>query len=174
VEPVSPLRVVATKWGGRPHWEFDALRLGVDEHGTWAGVPLGTVISRPGASLVTNQLQVVLFPAAGYVATFYEPAGQVPCQVYVDIATEPVLTDGRATSVDLDLDVILGVSGRVWVDDEDEFAEHKVRWGYPPPVVAKAVATCESVVADLTAGRPPYDGVHLTWLEALRSHTLEP
>jgi predicted RNA-binding protein associated with RNAse of E/G family len=174
VESVSPLRVVATKWGGRPHWEFDALLLGADEHGTWAGVPHGTVISRPGARIVTDQLQVVLFPPAGFVATFYDAAGQVPCQVYVDITTVPVLTDVTATSVDLDLDVILGVTGRVWVDDEDEFAEHRLRWGYPPSVVAGAIATCEAVEAALTARRPPYDGSHRPWLDVLRRLTLEP
>ncbi|WP_180935649.1 DUF402 domain-containing protein [Nocardioides ungokensis] len=34
-------------------------------------------------------------------------------------------------AVDLDLDVVRGRTGRVWIDDEDEFAEHRVRFGYP-------------------------------------------
>jgi uncharacterized protein len=174
VEPNTPVRVVATKWGGRPHWQYDALWLGTDTHGSWTGVPVGTVISRPGATVVTDQPQVVLFPADGYVATFYADQGQMPCQVYVDISTEPVWSEGRVTSIDLDLDVILGNTGRVWVDDEDEFADHKVRWGYPPSVVSSAIATCASVAADLTARHPPYDGAHLLWLEALSRRTLEP
>jgi len=169
----TPLRVVATKWGNRRHWEFDAIRLGEDEHGLWAGVPVGTVISRPGLTIVARQPQVVLFPEAAYVATFYSPEADPPCRVYVDIATLPVVSDGQVTSVDLDLDVILGNHGRVWVDDEDEFAQHRVEWSYPDHVVTEAVASCEAVVAAVTAGRPPFDGSHEPWLERLRRTTLE-
>ena len=171
----SPLRVVATKWGDRPHWEFDAVRLGTDEHGTWAGVPVGTVITRPGARVVTEQLQVVLFPPdRGFVATFYEvPGRKFPVQVYVDIATVPVFSPGRVTSVDLDLDVILGSTGKVWVDDEDEFAEHRVAWDYPASLVELATSTCAWVEAALTAREAPFDGVHEHWLEVLRRTTVE-
>ena len=31
-----------SKWGDRPHWEFDALFLGSDRHGDWLGIPVGT------------------------------------------------------------------------------------------------------------------------------------
>ena len=41
-------------------------------------------------------------------------------------------------AVDLDLDVIRGTTGRVWVDDEDEFAEHRVSLGYPDEVIEQA------------------------------------
>ena len=169
----TPLRVAATKWGDRKHWEFDAWRLGEDEHGVWAGVPVGTVISRPGLTIVTQQLQVVLFPAAPYVATFYAPEPEPPCRVYVDIATVPVVADGRVTSADLDLDVIVGNHGRVWVDDEDEFAQHRVEWSYPDEVAAAAVASCESVTAAVTTGRAPFDGSHEPWMDLLRRSTLE-
>ena len=27
------------KWGRRAHWEYDAVRLGRDDHGTWLGYP---------------------------------------------------------------------------------------------------------------------------------------
>ncbi len=168
------MRVVATKWGDRPHWEFDATWLGSDEHGGWVGVPVGTVITRPGATVVTRQLQVVLFPEdRGFVSTYYEPVADPPCAVYVDIATPPVVSPGRVESVDLDLDVLRGRSGRVWVDDEDEFTDHQVRWDYPPEVVIAALATCEAVRADLAAGAPPFDGVHEHWLAALRRSTVE-
>ncbi|HET7691058.1 MAG TPA: DUF402 domain-containing protein [Nocardioidaceae bacterium] len=169
----TPLRVVARKWGDRPHWEFDALRLGSDQHGLWAGVPVGTVISRPGLTIVTRQLQVVLFPALPYVATFYSSEPEPPCRVYVDIGTEPVVSAAQVTSTDLDLDVIVGNHGRVWIDDEDEFAQHRVEWSYPDDVVATAVASCEAVAAAVRAGAPPFDGSHEPWMDLLRRHTLE-
>jgi protein associated with RNAse G/E len=169
----SPLRVVARKWGDRKHWEFDALLLGTDDHGIWAGVPVGTVIARPGARVVTSQDQVVLFPPAPYVATFYSPEADPPCRVYVDIATVPEVSPGLVTSVDLDLDVIVGNHGRVWVDDEDEFAEHKAAWAYPDSLVELALTSCASVVEAVNARRPPFDGSHQSWLDLLRGSTLD-
>ena len=52
-------------------------------------------------------------------------------RVYVDITTPPVWDGTVLRAVDLDLDVVRGNTGRVWVDDEDEFADHRVRFGYP-------------------------------------------
>ena len=59
------VRVVMTKWGGRPHWEFDATLLGSDEHGDWLGIVRGTVMRRPGATYVAPTHQVGLVPGAG-------------------------------------------------------------------------------------------------------------
>ena len=61
--PLSPVRVVMSKWGDRPHWEFDAVFLGSDEHGDWCGIPAGTHMSRPGAEYVAPVAQVGLSPA---------------------------------------------------------------------------------------------------------------
>lgn len=149
--------MVFGKWGGRPHWEYDALRLGEDGHGTWLGVPVGSHIARPGAAFTTREQQVVLVPDDGYVATFYAPGSDTPCDVYVDITTVASHRPERISAVDLDLDVLRGWTGRVWVDDEDEFADHQVRFGYPVEVVDLAVRSCDAVRAAVTAAAPPFD-----------------
>lgn len=157
-----------TKWGDRPHWEFDALLLGSDDHGDWIGVPADTAMGRPGATFVPPVDSVVLVPSGGpgWLATFYAPGFRV--EVYVDITT-PAFWDGavlRAT--DLDLDVVRGEKGRVWVDDEDEFAEHRIRFGYPDGLVAEASDTCTSVHAAVRDGVPPFDGkAPSPWLDEL-------
>jgi protein associated with RNAse G/E len=80
----------------------------------------------------------------------------------------PVWHEGLVRLVDLDLDVIRDWSGRVWVDDEDEFAEHRVLFGYPDDVVRLAMDSCDRVRAAMMTGAAPYDGVtHLPWLERL-------
>ena len=50
------------------------------------------------------------------------------------------------TAVDLDLDVVRRTDGTVYVDDEDEFAEHRVSFGYPPEVVELAEESCRWVL----------------------------
>jgi hypothetical protein len=160
-----------TKWGDRPHWEFDATYLGSDEHGDWLGIPAGTAMDRPGAHYVapTNQVGLVPPPGSevdrGWLATFHDVGG--PVRVYVDITSPPVW-DGRVVrAVDLDLDVVRGNSGGTWVEDEDEFAEHRLAFGYPEAVARGALAACERVLAQLTDGSAPYDGSAAAWLGRL-------
>nr|WP_246284443.1 DUF402 domain-containing protein [Nocardioides perillae] len=107
--------------------------------------------------------------ARRFLAAFHAPAG--PVEVYVDVTTPPTWElDGAVPvvrAVDLDLDVVRGSTGRVWVDDEDEFAEHRVTLGYPDHLVAAALASCARVEAAVRAGDPPYDGSHGAWLSVL-------
>jgi uncharacterized protein len=169
----DPVRIEMTKWGDRPHWRFDAVWLGSDEHGEWIGLPAGTPMSRPGYALVSQNDQVGLLPASdlpaehrGWVATFHgEPRDWVA--VYVDITTPPVWDGPTLRTIDLDLDVIRRVDGEVFVDDEDEFAEHQVELGYPPEVVALAETTRDQVRAAILEERPPFDGSHGRWQRAL-------
>ena len=63
--PGEPVRVAFTKWGGRPHWEYDARLLGTDEHGTWLGARAGTTLRRPGVTIDAPQHFVTLVPDAG-------------------------------------------------------------------------------------------------------------
>jgi protein associated with RNAse G/E len=88
--------------------------------------------------------------------------------VYVDITTPPVWDGRTLRAVDLDLDVVREAEGRLYVDDEDEFAEHRVAFGYPDDVAAGAEQSCARVRAALAAGHPPYDGSHRPWLDLVR------
>ena len=69
---------------------------------------------------------------AWWLGTFYGDDARRPFDTYVDVAT-PAVWHGEdlVRAVDLDLDVIRGTTGRIWVDDEDEFADHRVRWATP-------------------------------------------
>ena len=178
--PGTPVRCEMTKWGGRPHWQFAGVHLGSDEHGEWLGFPRGTHNHRPGYEFHSDVDAVTLVPTGGwYAATFHAPG--IWCDLYVDIAT-PGEWDGTVLrAVDLDLDVIrmavtlpatlgsrrLAAAGEVFVDDEDEFAEHQVAFGYPADVVEAAQTSCEAVLAAVRAGHPPYDGTHRRWLDEL-------
>jgi len=179
--PGMPVRVEMTKWGDGPHWQYDATYLGADEHGDWLGLVAGTAYSRPGRRFTMPYDHVGLVPAAvdgarpWHLAAFYteggpswDALGGSPVQVYVDMTTPPVWDGRTVRAVDLDLDVVRGVNGTVIVDDEDEFAEHQVRYGYPDDVITGARASCDAVLAEVRSGRAPYDGTHRTWLERLR------
>lgn len=180
MQPGDALRVQMSKWGGQPHWAYDARYLGQDEHGSWIGSPAGTAYARPGLAFDSEVDNVTLLPDRAWCCpTLYAPG--LWCDVYVDISTPPVLADGTVTAVDLDLDVIrMAINrcpvpprftagpGEVFVDDEDEFAEHRAELGYPDHVVAAALESCATVLAAVRSARAPFDGpTGHRWLTAL-------
>ena len=183
MEPGTLIRVEMTKWGDRPHWEFDGVHLGSDGYGEWIGVPQGTRHHRPGNEFHSQVDTVTLVPPGGwFAATFHAPG--IWCDVYVDIAA-PGEWDGTVLRmIDLDLDVVrladplspelvqraqeLGRrAGEIYVDDEDEFAEHQVAFGYPSEVIESARASADEVLAAVHAGVAPYDDTPSRWLEEL-------
>ena len=146
-------------------------------HGEWIGIPTGTAMSRPGMGLVSRNDQVGLVPDPDlpdeerwWIGTFHG-APRERVMVYVDIATPPRWDGGVVRTVDLDLDVIELVNGEVYIDDEDEFAEHQVELGYPDDVIAAAIRSCERVHASIAARHAPFDGSHERWMLALRALT---
>jgi hypothetical protein len=183
MEPGTLIRCEMTKWGDRPHWRFEGIHLGSDEHGEWLGFPQGTHNHRPGHEFHSAVDAVTLVqPGRWHLPTFQAPG--IWCDLYIDVTT-PAAWDGDVLrAIDLDLDVIRlpdplppvesapweiapAGPGEVFVDDEDEFAEHQVAFGYPTDVIASAQASCDELVAAVRAGLPPYDGTHRRWLEAL-------
>ncbi|WP_240644019.1 GNAT family N-acetyltransferase [Antribacter gilvus] len=174
--PGSPVHVRYTKWDGSPHWESDAVYLGRDEHGVWLGQPAGTRSSRPGAAFTGVWDSVAVFPEAGWTATFnaWHPTGT---RIYVDLTgtprwsatgSGPEGTAHEVTMPDLDLDVIAKTTLPAFIDDEDEFAEHQVRYGYPPEVVAQVRHDADTLLEQVRDGRAPFDGATARrWLDRL-------
>jgi hypothetical protein len=168
--PGDRIRVVLTKWGDRPHWEFDGHYLGSDGHGDWIGFPAGTLMSRPGMEVRPPNDQVGLVPSGAdsdraFLATFHSPGGSV--LTYVDMTSVPAWDGSVVRAVDLDLDVVKALDGTVYVDDEDEFEEHQVLFGYPAEIIALAEATKDAVLAAVSDERAPFDGAADRWFPVL-------
>ncbi len=128
---------------------------------------------RPGADIRSPVDQVGLVPPAdapdterGWLATFHAPGGP-RVTLYIDITTPPIWDGPVLRAVDLDLDVVRGLDGRVWIEDEDEFADHRVELGYPDEVASAAEKSCSRVHAAVLRADAPYDGSHEPWLAAV-------
>lgn len=182
--PGDPIRVEMTKWGNRPHWEFDGVWLGSDAYGEWLGFPVGTPHARPGFAFDSGVDTVTLVPRdAHWIATFH--ATGLWCEIYIDISTPPTWDGDVLRAVDLDLDVVRlsdplpthahaaaaefgRTAGEIYIDDEDEFLEHQVSYGYPADVVAAARASADELFDAVSSGASPYDGkTPVPWLEKL-------
>jgi uncharacterized protein len=161
-----------TKWGGQAHWRYPMEPLGNDRFGWWLGGRAGILLQRGAEMPVVQPYDfVTLVPDDGcWIASFNGP-GKTGITVYVDVTTRPVREPGAVHAVDLDLDVIRRHDGMVEVLDEDEFAEHQVRYGYPAEVIAQARATTDDLVARITAGDEPFATVGEAWLARLQQHS---
>jgi uncharacterized protein len=153
-----PVRMLWQKWNGAPHWEHDCIYLGSDQWGHWVGQEIGWRSERPGASMPARSRTLSLIPpSADHVPTFN--ARPLDYAVYVDIAWD-VRWDGAdvVRGIDMDLDVIRARDERgTWIDDEDEWADHRVRYGYPEHIVRELEERTSVIAADVRDGRAPYD-----------------
>lgn len=165
---MNPVDLVLRKYDGRPHRQVTTDLLGEDEYGTWLATPRGTVVryhygtSRTGR---TRADAVRLIPAGGWwmAMCLAEPD---PRELYCDVIT-PARWTGPAeiTVVDLDIDLVrYRADGRVEVEDEDEFEEHRVTLAYPPEIVRGALAGASSLGAALARDEEPFAGHYRKWL----------
>ncbi|GII55122.1 hypothetical protein Pth03_35110 [Planotetraspora thailandica] len=158
------VRVVYRKYGGALHWHHPGRLLGEDEHGVWVGAPPGTESRKgEGPAVPAEHGYVVLFPRdSWWTAVFYGDPHKMA--VYCDVSTVPQWSGGEVTMVDLDLDVILFRDGRIHLDDEDEFAEHQVLYGYPADVIGQAERSAAWLMDAVGLRAGPFGGAHAAWL----------
>lgn len=157
------LRMEFHKWDGSPHWTYPVERLGQDEHGTWFSGRPGITLVRPGHEPVTETDGfVMLVPADGWWIGHWNLRDGVA--IYIDITDAPVITEHTISAADLDLDVVARRDGHVYIDDEDEFEEHRRLFGYPPEVAAEAERTAHWLFDQVSAGCPPFDDSIRAWM----------
>jgi len=161
------------KWGGHPHYRGDLYHVGDDVHGSWLWGPAGRTIDRAGETMFVTEFDVVtlISPDVWWTPTWW--LGHPDVALYVNIDTPAVWEDARISVVDLDLDVIRFSDGRVEVVDEDEFALHQQRFGYPPELISAAEAATATALDLVSRNESPFDGDAASrWTHRARAMTL--
>ena len=162
------MRVVFTKWDGSLHWHHTMEYLGEDDHGIWLGARAGSESRRGSEPPITMERAYVALFAFGepwWVAYFN--AAPASTEIYCDVATPPQWDDDQAevTMSDLDLDVVRERGSRqAFLVDEDEFAEHQVRYGYPRDVIRAAERAAAWLQAAIESGEEPFRRRYQDWL----------
>jgi hypothetical protein len=163
--PGTTVRIDERKYPASQHWRFAGTVLGTDAHGTWLGMPAGTVAQRGEEPPRTLPIPfVVLVPHDDpWLVEVYD--GHPELLTYVNIGSVPRWDGDRVTQLDLDLDVVATHDGTVRVLDRDEFVDRSRSWGYPQALVAHAEAAAARA-ADLLATAEPFGAA--AWLDRLR------
>jgi protein associated with RNAse G/E len=157
------------KWDGSPHWEHDCVYLGSDEHGDWVGQHAGWRSARPGREMPAPEPNVTLMPPGGEWA-FTANASPHPTRVYIDLAWDVRWSDGEPTGIDMDLDVVEHARRGIWIDDRDEWDEHRVQYGYPLEIVERLEAVAVDLEERVRRRDAPFDDATIAfWLARVAS-----
>lgn len=145
------------KWDGSPHWVHECVYLGSDAWGDWVGQRAGARSTRPGREVVAEGPNVTLIPRVGvYAATFNLSHPRI--WIYIDVSWGVGWEDGLPVGIDMDLDVVKALDERgIFIDDRDEWEEHRVRYGYPADVVERLEQVTLDLEAQVTAAVAPFD-----------------
>jgi protein associated with RNAse G/E len=161
------VRVVYTKYDGSAHRDYQARRLNEDDLGIWVGVTRGTESVYHGQPSVERIPFVLLIPHHAWWTGMFNPPPRTS-EVYCDITTPARWEGDTVHIIDLDLDVSRRRdSGLIELRDEDEFEEHRVRFGYPGEVVTEARAAAKRLLVALGDGSEPFASTYRKWLSAV-------
>lgn len=147
------------KYDGSLHWHTLLNHLGEDEYGVWLGSPPGGRWRRgvgPWVPVDTDRLLVV--PRDRWWTARFSNDPNYHTAIYADVTMVPQwVTPTELTIVDLDLDVVEATgTGEISLLDEDEFAEHQVRFAYPREVVRMAESSRDEVLSAVRAEQAPF------------------
>lgn len=158
------VRVVYRKYDGTAHRDYPARKLAEDDLGVWLGVIAGTESVYHGRASVEQIPFVLLVPHGAWWSAMFNPPPRTS-EVYCDIASPARWEGDTVHLIDLDLDVVRRRgTGVVELRDEDEFAEHRARFGYPEETVAQARAAAEWLYVALGDGTEPFASAYRKWL----------
>lgn len=167
--PGTPIAFRWRKWDGGVHWVHECVYLGRDEYGDWVGQQAGWRSVRPGRDVVAEVPNVTLVPpSADFACTVNEAGHRV--RIYIDLGWD-VRWSGplEITGIDMDLDVVKALDGGgLWIDDRDEWDEHRVHYGYPDDVQRHLEALAEELERRVAVSAPPFDDATAdAWLARL-------
>lgn len=164
MRPGDPLPVASTKYDGSHHYRYLMEVVAVEPDRLLAFSPAGTPMdSYRGRFPARDHVLNVHLRDRDWNLTVHWQADWAPRSHYVNIALPSTWDDGTLRFVDLDLDVIWRADGLLVLDDEDEFDEHRVRWGYPQEVVDRCWAAVAEVKALIEKRAAPFDGNLYYW-----------
>ena len=175
IRPGTKTHIHWRKWDGAPHWVHEVVYLGRDEWGAWFGQRPGWRSHRPGRDTLLKTSCVMLLPdplpgsdhGAEWLLTVNAPPQRT--RIYIDVAWDVRWDEEVPTAIDMDLDVVRRTDQRgIYIDDEDEWEEHRVEYGYPLHVVNRLEAVTQELKQKVTDRTAPFnEATTRPWFEVL-------
>lgn len=164
------LTVQAYKYDGSKHYSYPVQLLEATPallivHGGY-----GRPLSHPGRGMVNvpvpNRSIEFHFINRRYNITAFEENGRFK-GYYCNIITPTQLEGDLIIATDMDLDLKVHADYSYTVEDEDEFEERRVAWGYPPELVAECREALAELIRLVESRAYPFDGTAPNLLRGL-------
>ncbi|MBP2437371.1 DUF402 domain-containing protein [Microbacterium amylolyticum] len=173
--PGTRMHINWRKWDGGPHWVHDVIYLGRDEWGAWFGQRAGWRSHRPGRDTLLKSDCVMLLPdpepGSDHGAEWVLTVNAAPqrTRIYIDVAWEAQWVGAEPSAIDMDLDVVRRTDDRgIYIDDEDEWEEHRAEYGYPLHVVNRLEPLAQDLKRRVAARDAPFnEATTHTWFDVL-------
>jgi len=161
-----PIDCDMRKWPDKPHWRFPMERIDEDDFGVWLGNLAPTPYTGPRGEGAWEHDFVLCVPRdEWWIATFNAYTTDLGAQIYVDMTTPPEWpSENHLQAIDLDLDVVKLWDGTIYIDDEDEFAEHQVKFGYPQDVIVATRLCADTILDRVKRADEPFGEIGSRWL----------
>ena len=170
---MSAVLVEWFKWPATPYRTTPMTPLGRDDQGIWLFAPKGAggaYASYGPTPLASNFLTLIPVPEKWWVCTWMWGDPDTTIDIYVDIVSPPSWRSSACLQiVDLDLDVIRHLDGRVSLEDEDEFAHHSTSLQYPSSVISSARSAANDVLRSIDGQAEPLNESPSRWLDVAKS-----
>lgn len=162
---MKTVAVHSTKYDGSLHYRYDAALVHESAELLMIYVPPGTPIDcYRGQHVARYHSLGLLWADRSYNLEVSWYADWRPRMHYVNVATPATWHDGTIRFIDLDLDVIWRAENdEVILDDEDEFALHQLRFGYPSDLIARCWQSSMDVRELIAQRTYPFDGSLNAW-----------
>jgi hypothetical protein len=162
---MKPFLVHSTKYDGSLHYRYRMMVVREEPNlMVLYGAPGTPIDSYRGQSVAIYHALEFYWSDRFYNLIVTWHADWRPRLHYVNVATPATWHNDTLHFIDLDLDVIWRAdTDEVILDDEDEFTEHQVRFGYPPDLIARVWRSSEEVRAMIAGRSYPFDGSLHAW-----------
>ncbi len=151
------LHIASTKYDGSLHYQYDAYLVDITGPLIRCWVDVGTRWdSYRGSGITRHRETVLFFTDRWYNIRHNHDLRLSRFETYSNIALPAHLEGDTIRWVDLDIDVIRTERG-VIIDDEDEFADHRIRMSYPEVLVQQALAATKEATSLLHQRAYPFD-----------------
>ena len=154
---MRPIDHHTTKYDGSLHYQFDAEIVESSENAIVIYRGTGVKVrSYRGELLSETQLVVFFYGDRYHNVVIVWNSDWTPKMHYVNIALPARWNGERVSAVDMDLDIVRKAStGEMFVDDEDEFAQHIDKFGYSDDLIEK----CRSEVTRIQGAMKGRQGI---------------
>jgi|HigsolmetaGSP11D_1036233.scaffolds.fasta_scaffold02381_3 hypothetical protein len=162
--------VQAQKYGGVPHYEWSTSLAEVNDRYVlvYSEKNRQLVHHTKKSIFVMDHAAIEIFPLHEWYTVSIALTGTNEHRYYCNICMPSQFDGQRVTFTDLDLDVVRYPPEDWKVVDEDEFAEHIIRFRYPEELVHRAIEEKNKLLETIREGRFPFDG----WLERKTAEVL--